>query len=239
MGSFVFIYQRKVLCTGLYGLNRWNKAQARFFTTELNESESQDISRVPNQNKSRLLNQNRNVLLKQVPYSEPHSWIHNTEKYQRKIFGRYGLASGIDPRICFEVKERSDNIHNASEQYSLQQLLSMQKAKTIAQQEAVERRESAIAAKLEKLEQWKLEMRNKVAKKEADALAAKQNKQRMIEEVRRHFGFKVDPRDERFKEMLEQKEREEKKRQKEAKKKAKEDKMMARIVGSTSTNAHS
>jgi hypothetical protein len=38
----------------------------------------------------------------------------------------------------------------------------------------------------------------------------------MVEEVRRHFGFKLDTRDERFKEMLEQKEKEYKKKQKKA-----------------------
>lgn len=46
----------------------------------------------------------------------------------------------------------------------------------------------------------------------------------------RHFGFKVDSRDERFKEMLEMKEREDKKRQKEAKRKLKEAKVMEKMV---------
>lgn len=48
--------------------------------------------------------------------------------------------------------------------------------------------------------------------------------------MRRHFGFKIDPRDERFQELLEQKEKEERKKAKEAKKKARQQHAMARLV---------
>ena len=51
----------------------------------------------------------------------------------------------------------------------------------------------------------------------------------MVEEVRRHFGYKVDPRDERFKELLVQKEKEERKKAKEAKKKARQESAAARL----------
>jgi len=47
--------------------------------------------------------------------------------------------------------------------------------------------------------------------------------------VRRHFGFKIDPRDERFKELLEQKEKEERKKAKEAKKKARQERITAKL----------
>lgn len=51
----------------------------------------------------------------------------------------------------------------------------------------------------------------------------------MVEEVRRHFGFKIDPRDERFKELLEQKEKEERKKAKEAKKKARQERITLKL----------
>lgn len=50
-----------------------------------------------------------------------------------------------------------------------------------------------------------------------------------MEEVRRHFGFKIDSRDERFKELLEQKEKEERKKAKEAKKKVRQQLAKARL----------
>lgn len=49
-------------------------------------------------NKSGLLPQHRNILMETVPYPDgEESWIHNTLKYKRGLFGKYGLASGVDP----------------------------------------------------------------------------------------------------------------------------------------------
>lgn len=57
-----------------------------------------------------------------------------------------------------------------------------------------------------------------------------QRKNRLIEEVRRHFGFTVDPKDERFQEMLAKKEKEQKKAMKEAKKLEREAKMVEKFL---------
>jgi len=73
------------------------------------------------------------------------------------------------------------------------------------------------------------ELNARIAKKEAEMEAAKLRKERIVEEIRKHFGFKISPHDERFKTMLEQKEKEERKKKKEAKKKAKEEKLKSVI----------
>lgn len=100
-----------------------------------------------------------------------------------------------------------------------------------AKEDAVQLREDTIAKKLEKLEMWKNELNSKIAKKESTAKEAKDRKDRLVEEVRRHFGYKVDPRDEKFKELLDQKEREDRKRLKEEKRKVKETKMISKLAG--------
>lgn len=56
-----------------------------------------------------------------------------------------------------------------------------------------------------------------------------EKKERLVEEVRRHFGFKLDPRDERFQEMLAKREKEQKKLEKQARKDAKEKVMIAKL----------
>lgn len=188
-------------------------------------------------NKSRLLPQHRRMLMKETPYDEPQSWIHLTEKYQRKMYGKYGSQSKVDPKICFPTSEDlADRMEYESVAYpfTLQQMMEKVKVEKQAKKDKIQKREEEIAAKLDKLEQWKTDLKNKIHKKESEALAAKQRKDRLIEEVRRHFGFNVDPRDERFKELLEQKEKEDKRKQKEVKKKAKEEKMMAKLVEKTS-----
>lgn len=83
------------------------------------------------------------------------------------------------------------------------------------------------------MNQWTAELNAKIMKKEAELEKARLLKERLVEEVRRHFGFKISPHDDRFKEMLAQKEKEEKKKKKEAKKKAKMDKMMGAIKDMT------
>lgn len=52
----------------------------------------------------------------------------------------------------------------------------------------------------------------------------------MIEEVRRHFGYTIDPRDERFKELLEAKEKAQRKAMKESKRADKESKLIAKLT---------
>lgn len=215
-------------------------SQRRLSGQEVNQNNEYVVDDFPQQpincNKSGLLKQHQNILHNKTPYIEPNSWIHLTEKYQRKVFGRYGSNSGVNPRICFspksdkssntmyELMEGSETITSKINKYKMEQ-----KSKA----DEILKREEEISKKIEKLEQWKEELNARILKKEADALAAKEKKERLIEEVRRHFGYKVDPRDERFKEVLEQKEREDKKKQKEEKRKAKEQKLMSKLVGNS------
>ncbi|KAH8295720.1 hypothetical protein KR018_005802 [Drosophila ironensis] len=183
------------------------------------------------QDRSGLLPQHKNVLLNRLPYEEPHSWIHRTEKYQRQAYGRYGAQSKVSPKICFD--SAADQREPVMQLETLLKMLEKNRAQKAEEQQKIQSREDDIAKKMEKLNQWKADLHAKIAKREADAAAAIARKERLVEEVRRHFGFKVDTRDERFKEMLEQKEKEDKKKQKEAKRKAKEEKMMAKLVEKT------
>ncbi|XP_030384356.1 growth arrest and DNA damage-inducible proteins-interacting protein 1 [Scaptodrosophila lebanonensis] len=183
--------------------------------------------------KSGLRRDHRNVLSKAVPYKTPHTWIHATEKYQRKLYGLYGNNSNVDPKICFDSvidRAKLDKLDRIAQPYNLQQLREIVNTQEANKLELIKARENGLRIKLNKLEQWKSELTTKIAKREAAAQEAKERKERMVEEVRRHFGFKVDPRDERFKEMLQLKEKEGKRKDKEAKRKAKEDMMVAKLV---------
>lgn len=137
------------------------------------------------------------------------------------------------PGICFFTKKE---LHEKQEYekvafpYKLEDMVRMNKQQKKEKLEVIIKREDQIAKNLEKLETWKSDLTNRINKKETEARMAKERKDRLVEEVRRHFGFKVDARDERFKELLEQKEKEDKKQLKEAKRKAKEEKMLAKLV---------
>lgn len=60
-------------------------------------------------------------------------------------------------------------------------------------------------------------------------------REKLMEEVRRHFGYTVDTRDERFQELLAQKEKEQKKKMKEARKLVKEQRQLEKLEAKTSS----
>lgn len=74
------------------------------------------------------------------------------------------------------------------------------------------------------------ELKDRQEKKLAVARAAQEKKDRLIEEVRQHFGYVVSMKDPKFQEMLEQKEKEAKKAEKELKKKTRFDKASTKAM---------
>nr|XP_040236785.2 growth arrest and DNA damage-inducible proteins-interacting protein 1 [Anopheles coluzzii] len=208
-----------------------------FVDDDAESTEAREARIAALRNKSRLLPQHRNMLHGVLPYEQSQSWIHDTVKYKRMMLGRYGIdGSKVDPRVCFPTKkeayERAE-YERVAFPFSLKQMMDANESERKARKAQIEAREAEVARKLEKLDQWTADLNARIAKKEAEARAAKERKDRLVEEVRRHFGFKVDPRDERFQEMLALKEREDRKKVKEAKRKEKEEKMMEKLQKKT------
>lgn len=137
--------------------------------------------------------------------------------------------------ICFwtpkELAEQQEWREKANP-FTIQEMLDTVSAEKQAKQEEIMKKEQDIAKNLGKLDQWMKDIEIRRSKKEEEAKVAKARKDRLIEEVRRHFGFELDPRDERFKEMLAAKEKEQRKAMKESKKKEKEARIIAKIVES-------
>ncbi|CAH2260505.1 growth arrest and DNA damage-inducible proteins-interacting protein 1 [Pararge aegeria] len=183
-------------------------------------------------NKSRLSAAHFNLVNDRRPYEEPHCLAHLTVKYNRKMYGKYGVASGVNPSLCWpsrkEIEEKKE-YEAVAFPYTIRQVMDAAAEKRREEQLRIEQRDIEVATKVAKLEQWKKELNDKVAKKAAEVQAAKQKKERLVEEVRRHFGFTLDPRDERFIEMLAKREKEQKKLEKQAKMEAKEKMMIAKL----------
>jgi hypothetical protein len=59
------------------------------------EMERIRINRI--RDKSRLLQQHRRMVNNEVPYDVAQSWVHNTLKYQRKMYGKFGSKTNLDP----------------------------------------------------------------------------------------------------------------------------------------------
>ncbi|XP_072942251.1 large ribosomal subunit protein mL64 [Epargyreus clarus] len=183
-------------------------------------------------NISRLSSSHYNIIHDKRPYEKATSLAHLTVKYNRKMYGKYGIASGVNPSICWpsrqEIEERKE-YESVAFPFTIQEMIATATQKREATQLRIEQREKEVAAKYEKLEQWKKDLQNKIAKKEAEVQAAKLKKERLVEEVRRHFGFKLDPRDEKFQQMLAKREKEQKKADKQARIEAREKIVIAKL----------
>ncbi|KAK9886049.1 hypothetical protein WA026_014833 [Henosepilachna vigintioctopunctata] len=190
-------------------------------------------------NKSRLRENDRRFLLETNPYPEDRHWHHGTIKYKRRLYGRYGKESGVDPAICWPTdQELQDVIEYEKVAYPytiLEMVKTAQESRNLKNIETAKRQQD-ILVKLSKLEGWKRDMEMRIAKKESEANAARQKKERLIEEVRKHFGYKVDPKDDKFKELLEKKEKEQKKIDKEARRKEREAKLMEKLKNKKKEN---
>ncbi|KAJ8869483.1 hypothetical protein PR048_028474 [Dryococelus australis] len=237
--SFLVPYYRSDVFTRTLKNDRVDLAELEYISEVIEESESaaalklkeEEIER--KRNKSRLLMQHRNMVHGDVPFAEPKAWFQETVRYKRRLYGRYGEASGVNPALAWPTQEElADSLEYERVAYpeTLQEMVDKNKAKKLEEELALKKRQEDIEQKMLRLEKWKEELNARSAKKLEAAEAAKEKKDRLMEEVRRHFGFKVDPREERFQEMLAQKEKEEKKMAKEAKKKAREAKLLSSLA---------
>lgn len=197
---------------------------------ELKAAKETEIDR--KRNKSRLTQHHFNLIHDRPAYSQPLIRAHQTVKYNRKLYGKYGNASGVDAGLCWPSKtelREAKEYERVAYPYTIQQVVEQCRQQRKLDAERIMKREEDITAKLAKLDQWKKDLQARLNKKMADALAAKAKKDRLIDEVRRHFGFKLDPKDERFQEMLAKREKEQKKVEKQAKRDAKEKLMLAKL----------
>lgn len=183
-------------------------------------------------NKSNLNPHHRNMILGLPPNNMELIDCHKTMRYKRKMFGMYGNKSGVDPGALWYLKSdlaESDEFEKIAFPYSVQESIERALEVKRKEEERIWEREKKIIENLNKLEDWKRQVQERAAKKLADMEAAKAKKDALIEEVRRHFGYKIDPRDEKFKELLLQKEKDYKKKLKEQKAKAKQERLLEKL----------
>lgn len=196
-------------------------------------SEDKELIIEAKRNKSRLLPHHRNMLYGKVPYEAPKAEFHESVKYKRRLYGRYGATSGVYPGIMWPTKEDLKDrmeYERVAHPATLDELIKNARKKLEDEEAEIQARQQDILNKMKKVKQWKTELETKVAKKLAEANEAKEKKEKLIEEVRRHFGYKVSPKDERFQEMLLKKEKEEKKKAKDLKRKQREEMLLAQFL---------
>nr|XP_020506164.1 growth arrest and DNA damage-inducible proteins-interacting protein 1 [Labrus bergylta] len=155
-----------------------------------------------------------------------------TTRFDKKLFGRYGSASGVDPASLWPSREQLDKIIEEEKQWhpTLEAMLKNIAAKEKQETEKRMAKEKLIAANMAKMPKlvadWRREKRETKQKlKEEKAQRAK-----LLAEARERFGYALDPRSPKFLEMVAEIEKENKKKQKLMKRRLKEEQTAAPIA---------
>lgn len=152
---------------------------------------------------------------------------------QRHLYGKYGSSIGVNPAVCFMTKAEMEDFQSYEKTANPENILEVRRRKLeeLAEEKRQYRiREEHYEKMMVTVEQHKQKIRERILSKMAISAAAKKKRDDLLEEVKRHFGYTIDPKDEKFQLMLEQKEKEQKKLQKEMKKKKREEHFMAKLA---------
>lgn len=183
-------------------------------------------------NKSRLREHHYKKHHRQVTRLSEDEEIVVSLREQRRLYGLYGASSGINVAKLWPSKEELElekEWEKVARPHSVLEMINMAKKAKEEEERAIQQRQEELKRNVAKLEGWKREVRERVLRQEREAQIAKEKKDKLIEEVRQILGFQIDPKDERFKEALLQKEREDKKAKKAAKKLAGQQRLIERL----------
>ncbi|KAK7099789.1 large ribosomal subunit protein mL64-like [Littorina saxatilis] len=156
---------------------------------------------------------------------------HKTVRYHRKLYGKLGSASGVDPRLSWTGRKKALELAQLYREWepSLEERMSKLKMQKEEEGKKIEEREKRIGQNMSKMDQWIEEYKKRLTQKEAEAQKKEDKKRKILEEAREYFGYYVDPRDAKFQEMLEEKERQDKLVAKKQKKEKRMEKLAARL----------
>ncbi|GAA6215432.1 growth arrest and DNA damage-inducible proteins-interacting protein 1 [Lates japonicus] len=153
-------------------------------------------------------------------------------RYDGKLYGRYGSASGVDPASLWPSHEQLDKIIAEENEWHppLEVLLKNIEAKEKEETEKRLAKERIIAANMAKMPKmiadWRRERRETRQKQKEE----KARRTMLLAQARERFGYAVDPRSPKFLEMVAEIEKEEKKKKKLMKRRLKEEQAAAPVT---------
>ncbi|XP_064172560.1 large ribosomal subunit protein mL64 [Anguilla rostrata] len=148
-----------------------------------------------------------------------------TTKYDRKLFGRYGSASGVDMAKLWPGPDELEALIAEEKEWHppLEQILSNVTAKENEKAKKRLAREKLIATNMANMPKmvadWRRESREEKLKKKEE----KARRDLLLAEARARYGYALDPRSAKFQEMLKEIEKEEAKKRKLLKRRKREE----------------
>ncbi|CAL8287439.1 unnamed protein product [Boreogadus saida] len=148
-----------------------------------------------------------------------------TEKFDRKRYGRYGDASGIDPATLWPTDEKLEAIIKDEAEWHPTLEVMLKNISLREEEEAAKRRakEKLIASNMAKMPKMVADWRRERSETKKKMAEEKTRKDKLLAEARERFGYAVDPRSSKFLEMVAEVEKEQKKKKKLLKRRQKEE----------------
>ncbi|KAG7504323.1 growth arrest and DNA damage-inducible proteins-interacting protein 1 [Solea senegalensis] len=161
-----------------------------------------------------------------------------TARYDAKLYGRYGSASGLDPARLWPSHAQLDDIITEEKEWqpSLEVMLKNIELKEKEETEKRQAKERLIAANMAKMPKmvadWRRGKREAKQKQKED----KARREKLLAVARERFGYAVDPRSPKFLEMVAEIEKEDKKKKKLMKRMLKEEQAAAAVTPPAATS---
>lgn len=180
--------------------------------------------------KSRLPERVYQMFIKKEPPVLDHTYNFYMNRL-RAHYSRFGRASNLNPGICWPTREEIletieyDKIFEPSLEVRVKNAEEARLAEEKRKQEV----EEEVDKNMANLDKWIAEYHAKIQKKKDEQLALKQKKEKLIDEISEYLGYDIDPRDPRFQEAVEQRDREQKKARKVKKQQESYDKMISKL----------
>lgn len=155
-----------------------------------------------------------------------------TAKYDRKLFGRYGSASGIDPASLWPSHDQLEEIIAEEKEWhpTLEVMLKNIEAKEKEETEKRLAKEKLIAANMAKMPKMIADWRREKRETKRKLKEQKAEREKLLTEARERFGYAVDHRSTKFLEMVAEIEKEKKKNLKLLKRRQKEEQMAVPVT---------
>ncbi|KAM6904739.1 LOW QUALITY PROTEIN: large ribosomal subunit protein mL64 [Xenentodon cancila] len=152
-----------------------------------------------------------------------------TSRYERKLFGRFGSASGVDPAALWPSHEELDKMIADEDQWHppLEVMLKNIEAKEKEETKKRVEKEKLIAENMAKMPRMVADWRREKRETKQKLKEEKARRERLLAEAKERFGHAVDPRSTKFLEMVAEIEKEEKKKKKLLKRRMKEEQLAA------------
>lgn len=135
--------------------------------------------------------------------SSEKEYMHS-RKFARKMYAKYGAASGLNPNIMWPSKAELDEQIEDEKEWdpTFQQLVKSVQEKRYAEQADIDKRQKHIAAQMAKMDDLIKDYKKRQEQAPDQQQKTSKKREALLEEAMEHYGFRIEPKSEQFKHFI-------------------------------------